>query len=521
MASQWFRTRRDDRARRRQQERRRRFLVEDLEGRQMLSTFTVTNTADSATGSLRQAIISSNATTGPNTIVFKINSTGVQTINVLSPLPTITMPVTIDGTTQTGYGGKPLVALDGAKAGTSAVGLSLASTAAGSTLKGLAIDSFAAGGVLINGGSNDVVSADYIGVTSAGTGSSNSGNGTFGVEIEGGATGATVAGDVISNNHNYGVEVAGSGTSRNAIASDYIGTDASGLVAVPNFVAGVYIGGGASGNTVGGVTAGTADVISGNTDYGVEIAGSSGNVVAGDFIGTAVGGGGPLANGTGVYLTGGASQNTIGGLSAAARDVISANLNQGVSILNSSSNVVEGDYIGVGANGAQALGNAEGVLVQNTAGTQMTTGNTIGGTSSLARDVISANLGQGVSISVAAGTIVDGDYIGLNAAGNAPVNANDAHIQITGVSVGTNSSGTTIGGTVAGAGDVITGNIDDGVDVGNAMNTLIAGDDIGTDPSGTLTSAESQAGLNNFADGIMLSGAQASRSAGRSPPLAT
>jgi hypothetical protein len=125
MAFQQFRTRRDDRVRRRQQECQRRFLVEDLEGRQMLSTFTVVNTADSGTGSLRQAIISSNATTGPNAIVFKINSTGVQTINVLSPLPTITMPVTIDGTTQTDYGGTPLVALDGASAGTSAVGLSL------------------------------------------------------------------------------------------------------------------------------------------------------------------------------------------------------------------------------------------------------------------------------------------------------------------------------------------------------------------------------------------------------------
>ncbi len=85
MRSHWFRTRGDGGPTRRKQERRRRFLVEALEGRQMLSTFTVTNTADSGTGSLRQAIISSNAATGPNTINFKINSTGVQTISVLPP----------------------------------------------------------------------------------------------------------------------------------------------------------------------------------------------------------------------------------------------------------------------------------------------------------------------------------------------------------------------------------------------------------------------------------------------------
>ncbi len=287
--------------------------------------------------------------------------------------------------------------LDGASAGTISVGLSLASTAAGSTVKGLAIDSFAAGGVLINGGSNDLVMADYIGVTAAGTGTSTSGNGIFGVAIEGGATGVTI----------------------------------------------------------GGTTAAAGDVISGNPEYGVAITSASMNVVEGDFIGTAAGGAAALLDGTGVALLSGASEGTIGGLSTAARDVIAGNQNQGVSIVNSSSNVVEGDYIGVGANGAQALGNGQGVLVQNTATSQLTTGNTIGGTSSLARDVISGNLSQGVSISGAAGTAVQGDYIGLDAPGTAPVEVNDERPQITGISL-SNATGTTIGGSVAGAGDTIT-----------------------------------------------------------------
>ena len=58
--------------------------IETLEGRQLLSTFAVTNTLDSGSGSLRQAIINSNATKGPNSISFNISGTGVHTINLLS-----------------------------------------------------------------------------------------------------------------------------------------------------------------------------------------------------------------------------------------------------------------------------------------------------------------------------------------------------------------------------------------------------------------------------------------------------
>ena len=79
------RSRRDARATRRLQERRRRFAVEPLEGRQMLSALTVTNTNDSGAGSLRQAIISSNAAKGPNAINFNIPGSGVQSIRRCIP----------------------------------------------------------------------------------------------------------------------------------------------------------------------------------------------------------------------------------------------------------------------------------------------------------------------------------------------------------------------------------------------------------------------------------------------------
>ena len=90
----------------------------------LLATFTVTDTSDnvSDTGSLRYAITQSNLT-GPNTIDFKISGTGVQTMTPATALPAATVPVTIDGTTQPGYSGKPLIVLDGTSAGSDTNGL--------------------------------------------------------------------------------------------------------------------------------------------------------------------------------------------------------------------------------------------------------------------------------------------------------------------------------------------------------------------------------------------------------------
>jgi hypothetical protein len=77
--------------------------LEILEGRLTpAGGFTVTNTNDAGAGSLRQAITDANADGGTNTINFKIPGTGVQTINLMDPLPAITDAVTIDGYTQLG-----------------------------------------------------------------------------------------------------------------------------------------------------------------------------------------------------------------------------------------------------------------------------------------------------------------------------------------------------------------------------------------------------------------------------------
>src|SRR4030095_1015764 len=144
------------------------------------------------------------------------------------------------------------------------------------------------------------------------------------------------------------------------------------------------------------------NVISGNgsgtTGGGVLISGLNGTVAQGNFIGTAASGTaapGNLIFG-GVFPGTGASENTIGGTSPGARNIISGNQGNGVSI-SASSNQVTGNYIGTNVNGNAALPNTlSGVSL--TGGVNFPLDNVIGGTSVEARNVISGNLGSGVEI---------------------------------------------------------------------------------------------------------------------------
>jgi hypothetical protein len=119
------------------------------------NTFTVTNTADSGAGSLRAAILNANAPpVRADTITFNIGGAGVHTIALLSALPTINDAVTIDGTTQPGYAGTPLIELNGAGAA-GADGLVLGAGSSGTIVRALAINRFGGGrAASIQGGSS-------------------------------------------------------------------------------------------------------------------------------------------------------------------------------------------------------------------------------------------------------------------------------------------------------------------------------------------------------------------------------
>ena len=183
--------------------------LEALEDRTLLSPYIVTTTADTGAGSLRDAITQINGDTShtlyaspsnPNVdeIDFNITAasdaagggtgynatTGVATIKPsTAALPQITNSVILDGSTQPGYSGKPLIELNGSSAGSSANGLSI--TADNSTVRGLVIDQFGQDGIYLSG-SGDVIQGNYIGTDVSGNNAQ--GNGNNGVDIVGGST---------------------------------------------------------------------------------------------------------------------------------------------------------------------------------------------------------------------------------------------------------------------------------------------------------------------------------------------
>src|SRR6266536_4078375 len=103
------------------------------------ATFMVTSPADSGSGSLRNAIAAANTTPGPDVITFNIPGGGIQTITLLSDLPGLSERATLDGTTQPGYAGKPLIVLHGGS-GSTLYGLLLFS--GNCVIRGLAVNGF-------------------------------------------------------------------------------------------------------------------------------------------------------------------------------------------------------------------------------------------------------------------------------------------------------------------------------------------------------------------------------------------
>ena len=375
------------------------------------------------------------------------------------------------------------------------MGLTL--NAPNSTIKGLAIDSFAADGLLLNGVSGTVISGDYIGVTAAGNAAA--GNGT-GVYFQNGSHGNVVSGSVVSGNSASGVFITGAGTKANVIAGNKVGTDATGTFAIGNGSAGIYDTNSASNTTIGGTTSGARNIISGNDSDGVFIIGNpgtavTGTVVEGNYIGTNATGSVALGNGdAGVYLWSTVSRNTVGGTTAAARNVISGNVADGVIMHDGASgNTVEGNFIGTDVTGMHALGNSDGVGIEGGA-----SNNTVGGTAVGARNVISANTTYGVIIGSGTGSItgnvVEGNYVGTDSTGTVAL-GNGSY----GVLILSSASNNIIGGTAAGARNVISANGYDGVFINGNVSAItgnvVEGDYIGTDATGEIALGNGRAGV--------------------------
>jgi hypothetical protein len=454
-----------------------------LEGRWLPSTFVVRTTDDAGPGSLRQAILDANATPGSNEIDFAIGDGGAQTIRPSTALPAVTNTVVIDGTTQPGFAGSPLIDLDGAAVTPGASGLVI--RADNSTVKGLAITGFrieneddpdrSTPGLVI-AGTGDVVQGNDLGLDPTGTRIVSN---AVGLWIQSGTNtlvGGTDPGDgnVISGNW-YGVYA--SGAKATVVQGNLVGTDPTGTASRGNVV-GLSVSG--MDNLIGGTTAAARNIISGNGVTGVGISGTS-NRVQGNYIGTDVTGTRAVPNYYGAGVSG--SSNVIGGTDPGAGNLISGN--DGTGVVISVTGRVQGNFIGTDATGTQPLGNWIGVATEGSG----LAGGLIGGTDPGAGNLISGNRVYGIILH-GLGDTVQGNTIGTDLSGTQAL-GNGSH----GVYLET-AFRSQIGGTAAGAGNLISGNGGSGVYItAGGTDNFVQGNLIGTDASGTQP-------LGNAGDGF-------------------
>ncbi|HKR22478.1 MAG TPA: hypothetical protein VJS17_07785 [Pyrinomonadaceae bacterium] len=381
------------------------------------ATFVVTNTNDSGPGSLRQAILDANASAGLDSINFNIAGPS-RLIQPVLALPEITSPVVIDGSTQPGFAGTPIVELNGSKSADRALFVN----APGSTIRGLVINGFPNAGIIIG------VNGD-------------------GSHVEG----------------------------------CYIGTDVTGMIAIPNGGPGVSVR--TSDNVIGGTTASARNVISGNAGAGVEVmlfccTGSQGsmanNVIQGNYIGVNANGDAALGNereGVLVSTTSGDAANVntlIGGTTAGAGNVISGNGFDGILIgsITTSDTTVQGNRIGTSANGMAAIPNdGDGIRIDVARNTM------IGSNVSGAGNLISGNgrkgsaTGHGDGIRIGgSGAVIKGNLIGTDVTGTGPLRN-----LLNGIATG--GSGSTIGGAAAGDANVIAFNGESGIRITGTFST--------------------------------------------------
>lgn len=295
---------------------------------------------------LRAAIQEANALAGVDEIRFAIAS-GPQSIIVSSVLPPVTEAAIIDGATQPGFIGKPLIELNGAAV--SGDGLTI--TGGGTTIRSLVINRFGDNGVVLVGGGGNTLEGNIIGLDPTGTIAL--GNATNGVLVQSANNriGGTVPAkrNIISANRGRaqtgGIKILDAAAFGNVVQGNYLGTDITGMVKLGNEGRGVTIDG-ASNNTIGGPEPGAGNLVSGNYATGIRmLRGANANLVQGNIVGVNANVTDVMGNDRGVQIRGGANNQVIG------NGIIGNHLDGVLLFDGSTDNVVAGNFIAFNGTG--------------------------------------------------------------------------------------------------------------------------------------------------------------------------
>ncbi len=414
-------------------------------------------------------------------------------------------------------------------------GIGIGNSATNNVIDNNIISGNTSAGIAINVANGNIIRSNKIGTNPEGTLKVPN---NYGIAIDNGSNttiGGASAGNLISGNTSGGIVIYNIASAGNQIMSNLIGIDISGNDTVPNGNGIILVG---SKNTIiGGTTPASRNIISGNRQAGIVLNGNGTreNIISGNYIGTNISGSNYLSNHTGIMFKAQSNRNTVGGLNAAERNIISGNIEIGVYIESSDSNTVIGNYIGPDVTGSNLFSNGDSVVQGN--GIELNTVskyNKVGGSTPAERNVISGNRVYGlVYYGNSSYNNTSGNYIGTDASGmhklaNATgicVDGGSHHNQINnnvlsgnksygiffvttgtyynefkGNKVGVNAyagdtipnyigvivaAGTkynTIGGTAAGEANIITGNYYDGIEIADfgTDHNQIVGNQIGS-----------------------------------------
>ncbi len=297
-----------------------------------------------------------------------------------------------------------------------------------------------------------------------------------------------IRGFVINRFSQNGIRLDGS-TIFSTVQGNYIGTSSTGLVDQGNALNGIYMQG--QYTQIGGSSASQRNVISGNgtaptsaDENGIRAVSAFWCTIEGNYIGLGADGTTALGNTNyGIYLDG-TEGCTVGGTITGAGNLVSSNGSHGVQIQNTSlgGHAFYGNWIGTTSSGTVARANAgDGISIDGRPG------NTIGGTTADHRNVISGNTGNGIGLynAGATGNVIAGNYIGLSASGSAALPNAQNGVLFSG------APSNTLGGTASGAGNYISGNTGAGVYLNGAGTTgnVLQGNVIGLDSGGTTARA--------------------------------
>jgi parallel beta-helix repeat protein len=361
------------------------------------ATFTVVNTSDSGTGSLRAALLSANAAPGADTILFNIPGSGVQTITPLTPLPEITNALSLDGYSQPGahpntltHGNDalPLIRLDGLRLTNGLpIGLKF-NGVSGNTVRGLVVVRFYTG-LQFYASSGNVVAGNWIGLD---TDQVARGGAGVGVEFTCAAfnrTTGNLLGGFSPADRNLicgfgrGVSFFPASADHNTVRNNFIGTDASGALPRGNVFAGILIQSATNISVVG-------NLISASTGAGgcaVQIVGGSGDLIQGNMIGSDVSGRyalGHVGNGLSVQ---GASSVTVN-----SNCVVNSG-GHGIELQGCAYSTVQGNAIGTDPGQTRVMGNRlSGIFLNGSSSNQ------VGGLTPGAGNLIEFNGDSGVSV---------------------------------------------------------------------------------------------------------------------------